>query len=449
VKAFTTCLERQGDAPEDNNNAQDHLPGLDMHRIPHYKTALITLLASLLVLGSASHGANLRLNGAGIHYAVTEEIYIGALFLESPASTADEAINMPGAKRMEMRILAESWRSRAFATMWLQLISINNPLDQVNAMADEVQAFSNILEDKLDFGDSLRIDLVPGQGISIRINDVKVAHIKDEAFFNILLRCWLGKRSPSNDFTRDLLGITDANSDIVDRFDVTLPEAGRKESIAAWSSAKSFATPAVAATPKPVVTAPKPAPTATVAPKPVVATPEPEPVATAQATPEPAAAAPSPTPEPEPAPQPVAVAEAPATPEPEPQPEPVVAKAAPEPAPEPVVTATEAPASQASAVDVAALEKTYRAYILRDTYKKVRYPSRAASRNQEGEVVVSITVKRDGSLVDVNITGKSYPLLNSAAEDAIKSAAPYPAAPDDLPGDSFTFEIPIKFKIPR
>ncbi|TNF35942.1 MAG: hypothetical protein EP312_02425, partial [Gammaproteobacteria bacterium] len=237
-----------------------------MHRIPHYKTALVTLLASLLVLGSASHGANLRLNGAGIHYAVTEEIYIGALFLESPASTADEAINMPGAKRMEMRILAESWRSRAFATMWLQLISINNPLDQVNAMADEVQAFSNILEDKLDFGDSLRIDLVPGQGISIRINDVKVAHIKDEAFFNILLRCWLGKRSPSNDFTRDLLGITDANSDIVDRFDVTLPETGRKEAIAAWASAKTFATPAVAAAPKPVVTAPKPAPAPTVAP---------------------------------------------------------------------------------------------------------------------------------------------------------------------------------------
>ncbi len=379
---------------------------------------------SVLLLSLSVQAADLRLNGAGIHYAVTEEIYIGALYLEAPAATADEALSMPGAKRMEMRILAESWRSRSFATTWLQLLSINNPLDEVNAMAPDVQAFSNILEDKLEFGDSIRIDLKPGEGVEVAVNDVQVLRIENEAFFNLLLRCWLGKRSPSNDFTRDLLQINSNNADIVDRFEVTLPEPGRKDAITAWASAKALApaatVAAVAVAPAaPVVAAPKPA-----APKPVVAAPKPEP------KPEPAPE----TATPEPAPAAIAVA----APKPAPEPKP-------EPAPEPAQVAE----PEKPAVDVETLEKTYRAYILRDTYKKVRYPQRAASRNQEGEVVVTVTVKRDGSLISVDIKEKSYPALNSAAEDAVEDAAPYSAAPDELPGDTFTFDIPIKFKIPR
>ncbi|HEY9035258.1 MAG TPA: TonB family protein [Pseudomonadales bacterium] len=415
-----------------------------MHPTKRFFQTLAATWFGIAVLSSSVQAADLRMNGVGIHYAVTEEIYIGALFLEAPASTAEQAINMPGAKRMEMRILAESWRPRSFATAWLQLLNINNPPDEVNAMASEVQAFSNVLEDKLEFGDSLSIALNPGKGITMAIDDVAVAHIDNEAFFNLLLRCWLGKRSPSNDFTRDLLHLSKDNADTVDRFDVTLPEPGRREAIAQWASAKALApaapkavvqaAPKPAATPKPVVAAPKPV---VAAPKPVAAAPKP--VASA---PKPAVSTPAPVvaaePEPETLIEPTVAAE------------PVVAVEKPTPAAEPVTAAvaTTEPTPTAE-VDVEALEKTYRAYILRDTYKKVRYPQKAASRNQEGEVVVAVTVKRDGSLVHMDIKEKSYPALNSAAEDAIESAAPFAAAPDELPGDTFTFDIPIRFKIPR
>lgn len=402
------------------------------------RAAAFGLLLLLAGWPGAAQDADLPRVGLASHYVLTDEHYIGALYLESPASTPEEALAAPGAKRMELRIAIDSWRARSFSGMWNQLININNPPDELAPLTAEIQAFANLLEDRLVFGDQIRIDLIPGTGIAVSVNGVKLMESKQEAFFNVLLRCWVGPRPPSSDFKKDILAIGKNNADLADRYDVTLPEPGRRDLIAGWPAAAPFRPAARVIQPAPArAPAPAPAPRAatTAQPAPAVPAPAAPPVDTP-----PVAQADEPAP--------VPVAEKPA-PQPESVTKPVTSAPVPAPEPEPAAAPSAETPVALSDEEIETLLRTYRAYVLRDTYKKVRYPDRAASRNQEGEVVMSITVRRDGSLLKTAVAQRSYPALNSAAEDAVKQAAPFVAAPDGLPGESFTFEIPIRFRIPR
>lgn len=474
-------------------------------------TSLVTGLLLIAVLAPAQ-AAGLKRVGLATYQVLGDEYYIGALYLEGPAATPDEALALPGAKRMEMRVTIDTWRSRAFTTTWLQALNLNNSPADLKPLTKEVQAFANILEDKLAFGDRMVIAMAPGKGTLVSIDGIPVMQVNNDAFFNVLLRCWVGAKPPSSDFKQDILKITAKSEDLADRYNVTTPDPTRKAAIAAWPVAAATAkillkqeaapvaaapapAPVVATKPEPVpapvakVEPPKPAPVPAPAvpakpepapapvakvepPKPapaVPAKPEPAPVAKVEPpkpapapAPAPVAAAPAPAPavatKPEPAPVPVAKVEPP-KPAPAPAPAPTPVAAAPAPAPAPVAAAPAAVApiaiAEADTDEVEgpppadALLKTYRAYIMRDTYKKVRYPDDAIARNQEGDVGLSITVLRNGTLVSVEVTAKSFPALNGAATRAAQAAAPYMPAPDALPGDRFTFEIPIRFKVPH
>lgn len=413
--------------------------------------SLRVLLACLMLsaLTAVAQTSNVKRVGLASHYILTDEYYIGALYLENTPTSPEEALSQRGAKRMELRVTIDTWRSRPFSSTWLQLININNAPADLAPFAQEVQAFANLVEDRLEFGDQIRIDLIPGKGVLVMVNTVPVLQVRNEAFFNVLLRCWLGPRPPSSDFKQSIVRIHQGNLDMGDRFDVTVADGSRRRDVANWANAKALNPTAAASTTAPASTPRPAAPVATAA--------TPAPVAS-QATPTPPVAR---APQTAPAPTPTPTVPAPTTPV---QAAPaVVAAEAPKPAQAQPAPADPSPAADddsplissievtddAAPSDADTLRKTYRARILRDTYRRVTYPERAVSRNQEGEVVLTLTVTRNGELSKLEVSKRSYPALNGAAEDAAKRAAPFTAAPDGLPGDSFTFDIPIVFKIPR
>lgn len=214
---------------------------------------------------------------------------------------------------------------------------------------------------------------------------------------------------------------------------------------------------------------------------------------------------PEPEPEPEPAPE---VAEAPPEPQPEPLPEPPVERAEPqertaavETAPPPVAkpeprrepprkapvrkaqrkpvkkAAPAAAPSEAregdSDVDVAGqtaagagggadagagsseaatlskgeaekLMLVWGAKIRSDVARSQRSP-RGGRRS--GQVIVALTVTRDGGLMSHRLQrGSGDRRLDTAALQAVTDAAPFPAAPDGLNGASYSFLLPIHFK---
>jgi len=399
-------------------------------------------LLSVVALAGPAHD-KLPMTGIADLWQLRQEVYIGALYLPAAAKTPEEVLAMDGPKRMELRITANKLSTRQWGELWNQAININNAgKDELKGLTDDVIAFTNLLKDALTNGDRITIDYTPKAGVDIGVNGTTLYKSRNDRFFNALVKAWVGPRPPSSDFKRNIVVLpTDAESkDLIDRYSVVLPEESRKAEVAAW--VKGAELPKVAEKP-----APKPAPKVEPKPEPkvVAAVPVPVPVPVAKPV--------VPIPVPTPVAPVVAAKPAPVPVAPAPQPKPVeVAKTVPTPAPvvAPVV-ATPAPAATASddAARLDGIRNIYRANMLRLTYRHVIYPAAALSKNQEGTVIMRVTVNRAGKVTNIAQEKLSeFVTLNKAAEKAVKKASPFPAVPTQLPGDKFEFSIPVKFRIP-
>lgn len=100
--------------------------------------------------------------------------------------------------------------------------------------------------------------------------------------------------------------------------------------------------------------------------------------------------------------------------------------------------------SNLNAAKKASLEQIWGGQIRRSVERKKRYPR---SSRRSGATRIAITVARNGTLIAANISASSgYSGLDKAAISAVKTAAPYSAAPADLTGDKFRFILPVVFK---
>ncbi len=67
------------------------------------------------------------------------------------------------------------------------------------------------------------------------------------------------------------------------------------------------------------------------------------------------------------------------------------------------------------------------------------YPRRAIEQRLEGDLEISFTINKDGTLGEVQVTRTSgYPILDDAAVRALKDGVPYWPLPDSWHMDSFT-----------
>jgi periplasmic protein TonB len=75
-----------------------------------------------------------------------------------------------------------------------------------------------------------------------------------------------------------------------------------------------------------------------------------------------------------------------------------------------------------------------------------RYPARALARGQRGTAFLRIAIDRDGRLEGAALARSSgVAALDDAALTAARNVGRFPAAPDDLPGTRFSFEVGVVF----
>jgi protein TonB len=78
------------------------------------------------------------------------------------------------------------------------------------------------------------------------------------------------------------------------------------------------------------------------------------------------------------------------------------------------------------------------------------YPRAARLRRQEGTPRIALTLDRSGRLLGLELTtGSGHELLDQAALDMARRAAPFP--PPQLPpgNDRATFVVPVQFHLER
>lgn len=199
--------------------------------------------------------------------------------------------------------------------------------------------------------------------------------------------------------------------------------------------------------------APEPVPTAPVEP-------EPEPVQ----EPPPPQAIPEPVPEPPPPPvERPTPKPAPAKPKPSPPKvapprpsEPVAPAEAVRPPVQATVPAPPAPVPAAPALAAVpmppapdpALEASYRDRIRQAVDAHKHYPRMARRLGVEGRVVLAFTLRDDGRLAEVHVAESSgSELLDEAALQAVRDAAPFPPFPDGIGRERWDFTLPLYFAL--
>lgn len=173
-------------------------------------------------------GTTLQLNGLGIQTQLRNEWFLNGLYLASKTTDAEEAVSSPGAKRMELRVLADDLSGRRLKRFWIERIKSNNEASNVLANAKAVRDFAKLMDKNFVRGDIITVDLIPSEATVVSINGSEVGRM-DSAVFPLILRTWVGERPPSSEFKDDILGETSdvERSELLVRFNATEPTAAR------------------------------------------------------------------------------------------------------------------------------------------------------------------------------------------------------------------------------
>ena len=153
-------------------------------------------------------GARLQLNGAGVRYVTVLRYYTAALYLPKKAGSAEEALAMPGAKRLSVVALREI-DSGDLGKRFTRGVEDNMEKTAFSKLVPGLLRMSQLFSDikKLSPGDSFSIDWIPGTGTIISVKGVPQGEpFKEPEFFNALLRIWLGPQPADWKLKEHLLG---------------------------------------------------------------------------------------------------------------------------------------------------------------------------------------------------------------------------------------------------
>ena len=110
----------------------------------------------------------------------------------------------------------------------------------------------------------------------------------------------------------------------------------------------------------------------------------------------------------------------------------------------PVPQTTSPPRPRPSAAQVASWHRR----IALQVERHKGYPASARARRETGTAELAFTLDRTGKVVATRIARTSgFAALDQETIDTVRRAQPFPAPPQNLPGETFDFTVPIRFNI--
>jgi hypothetical protein len=152
-------------------------------------------------------GVQLQLNGAGVRTRMLFDVYAVSLYLPKKTSSAQEALAMPGPKRLEIRMLRDVAASQFVASL-VERLGQNNTEAELKLLEPRVQQLTALLTElkQAKKGTALALDWT-GAAVQLVVNGKPAGRsIEGEELYRALLRIWLGNRPAQPDLKRALLG---------------------------------------------------------------------------------------------------------------------------------------------------------------------------------------------------------------------------------------------------
>jgi hypothetical protein len=194
-----------------------------MKRISSAARALVLALATTIMASSAfaidvagvkfddtARVANqaLKLNGVGIRYKAIFKVYVAGIYLPERKTTTADVLASPGSRRIHIVMLRDV-SSEDFGRAFLNGMHQNIDRAEKSKLVGQLMKFGEVFASipELKKGDVLTTDWVPGTGTVMQINGKRIADpLPDLAFYNALLKIWLGDKPVEPKLKQAMLG---------------------------------------------------------------------------------------------------------------------------------------------------------------------------------------------------------------------------------------------------
>jgi hypothetical protein len=153
-------------------------------------------------------GMELVANGAGVRTRFVFDVYAMTLYLPAKAATAESALAAKPPRRVALQLMRDV-KATDFVDALKAGMQANLSEAEFAALKPQVQQFSDIIAagGEVKKGTQVSIDDVPGAGTRVSIGGKPQGKdIAGEAFYNALLKIWLGEKPVQADLKAKLLG---------------------------------------------------------------------------------------------------------------------------------------------------------------------------------------------------------------------------------------------------
>lgn len=153
-------------------------------------------------------GKTLVLNGAGARIKAVFKVYAIGLYLTEKKSSPADVLALSGPKRFKIVFLREL-TSDEFGQAFLTGINKNLEKDEKSKFINQITKMGELFTefDGAKKGDVIIGDYVPGVGTTITFNGKQLGStMPDGAFYNAILRIWIGANPADNLLKPAMLG---------------------------------------------------------------------------------------------------------------------------------------------------------------------------------------------------------------------------------------------------
>ncbi|HEU4851286.1 MAG TPA: chalcone isomerase family protein [Telluria sp.] len=154
-------------------------------------------------------GKELKLNGAGLRTKFFIKVYAAGLYLAEKSSNVAQIQKMEGPRRVQLVMMREL-SSEDFGKAFMDGLNANTSDQERSALMGQTMQMGKVfaMVQTLKKGDVLFLDWIPGTGTVTSLNGRKIGEtIPDIAFYNALLRIWIGDKPADSSLKPQLLGL--------------------------------------------------------------------------------------------------------------------------------------------------------------------------------------------------------------------------------------------------
>lgn len=155
--------------------------------------------------------AQLKLNGAGVRKKVFVSVYVAALYLTEKKNTPADVMALAGPKRIQLTMLRDV-TSDTMGQSFMDGLNHNSTKVEKTKIVNQMQKFGEMFASipELKKGDVVAVEWVPNVGSLTTLNGKPTAEpFPDVAFFNALLRIWIGDNPAYAPLKNQMLGVSE------------------------------------------------------------------------------------------------------------------------------------------------------------------------------------------------------------------------------------------------